>query len=235
MISNIKKSGFLVFALLGGCAGVNNQDVSNAAGGIQTTTVNKTAKEVAAEAVVIKTNQIPVIKFSDNAAVNAAVAKADIAFKSNQPEKAYAILKEATIASPADKAPWLRMAQAQFDVANYGEAIVDALEVLKRDTKDQVAKSIVVVSGLRLSTKTLADLRTQNEISGSLRTEAQDLAKILRDNLGESALVAKPHKSSAHHAKPVVPSTAPPVHAAAPAPAAPPSKSSSANPFSALK
>ncbi|BBP01650.1 tetratricopeptide repeat protein [Sulfuriferula nivalis] len=233
MISNLKKSGFLVVALLSGCAGVNNQDVSNSASGIQTTTVSKSAKDVAAETVAAKTNQIPAIKFSDNATVNAAVAKADIAFKSNQPEKAYAILKEATVSSPMDKAPWLRMAQAQFDVANYGEAIVNSLEVLKRDAKDQVAKSIIVVSGLRLSTKTLADLRTQNEISGSLRTEAQDLAKILRENLGESALIAKSHKKSVHHTKSAVNSTAAPAHGVTPS--SPPPASNSGNPFGALK
>lgn len=232
MINNLKRSGLIIVALLTGCAGVNNQNVANQAGGLQTLTVNKNAKDAAAEAVVTKSNQMPAIKFSDNATVNAAVAKADIAFKTNQPEKAYAILKEATVSSPADKAAWLRMAQAQFDSANYGEAIVNSLEVLKRDAKDQIAKSIIVVSGLRLSTKTLADLRTQNEISGSLRNEAQDLAKILRENLGETALVAKPHKKPVHQSKPVTSSTVPAVSTKHVTPA---TTSASGNPFGALK
>lgn len=228
MINNVKKSGLIIVALLSGCANVNTQDVASQAGGLQTTTVSKNT----AEAVVTKVNQTPAIKFSDNATVNTAVAKADIAFKTNQPEKAYVILKEAAVSSPADKAPWLRMAQAQFDGANYGEAIVNSLEVLKRDAKDQVAKSIIVVSGLRLSTKTLADLRTQNEISGSLRNEAQDLAKILRENLGETALVAKPHKKPVHQSKPVTSSTAPAASAKHVTPA---TTSASSNPFGALK
>ncbi len=233
MINNWKKSSILVAALLSGCANNNNLPIEISSDRLQTATVMN-GKEFSTQAVAGKLNQVVPVKFSDNTVVNAAVAKADVAFKANQPEKAYAILKEVTASSPTDKASWLRMAQAQFDGAYYGEAIVNALEVLKRDTKDQVAKSIIVVSGLRLSTKTLADLRTQNEISGSLRTEAQDLAKILRENLGESVLVAKPYKKPAASKKPVV-------HSAAIAsvqgekPVAPSSSNNSGNPFGALK
>ena len=234
MINNWGKSSILLVSLLSGCASNNNLPIATSADSIQTAAVTQ-SKEIATQAVVGKLNQTATpIKFSDNTMVNAAVAKADVAFKTNQPEKAYAILKEVTANNPADKASWLRMAQAQFDGAHYGEAIVNALEVLKRDNKDQVAKSIIVVSGLRLSTKTLADLRTQNEISGSLRTEAQDLAKILRENLGEAALVAKPQKKPVRY-KNTVASTPAVASTQDKKPAAPPPSSSSANPFGALK
>ncbi len=130
------------------------------------------------------------------------MAEAASATSAGKPDKASAILNDAAKLFPADKKPWVQMAQIEFDRANYGEAIMKALEALQRDQKDQVANSIVAVSGLRLSTKALADLSQQNDLSGSVKTEAQDLAKLLRESLGETALVPPPE------AKPV---EAPPI------------------------
>ena len=42
---------------------------------------------------------------------------------------------------------------------------------------------------MRVSTKALADLSAQNNLSGSLRSEARELAKLLRTTLGEDVLV----------------------------------------------
>ena len=117
------------------------------------------------------------------------LAKASAASNAGQSEQALNQLKSATASFPADKKPWLQMAQINFDGANYGDAINNALEVLQRDPSDKLANSIVAVSGLRLSTKALADLSQQNNLSGSVRTEAQDLAKLLRESLGESILI----------------------------------------------
>ncbi|MET3129973.1 tetratricopeptide (TPR) repeat protein [Oxalobacteraceae bacterium GrIS 1.11] len=117
------------------------------------------------------------------------MAEADAAAKAGQYEKALATLKSASAAYPADKAPWLQMAQMKFERGSYGEAIDNALEALRRDPVDKLANSIVAVSGLRLSTKALADLTRQNNLNGSLRSEAQDLAKLLRASLGEEVLV----------------------------------------------
>lgn len=176
--------GMVVLTLLGGCA--NTPVAVNATDPVAN--VATVGKDTATKMITAKAG--------DNVAMNSAIAKADIAYKSNQSDKATALLKEAASAYPQDKMPWLRMAQAQFDSGNYSEAIINAQEVLIREPKDQVAKSIVVVSGLRLATKALGDLRSQNEISGTLRTEAEDLAKILRENLGETALVAGQHKQT---------------------------------------
>lgn len=119
----------------------------------------------------------------------AAMAEADAAEKAGQKDKAYIILKGASSAFPTDKTPWQRMAQLRFDAGSYGEAITDALEALERDPDDTVANSIVAVSGLRVTAKALADLTQKNNISGSVRSEAQDLAKLLRSALGEEVLV----------------------------------------------
>ncbi len=117
------------------------------------------------------------------------LSEADVAARAGQNDKAVQLLKSAAGAYPTDKQPWLRMAQLRFDHANYGEAIVGALEALQRDPDDKLAHSIVAVSGLRLSSKALADLSHKNNLSGTVRSEAQELARLLRTSLGEDVLV----------------------------------------------
>jgi tetratricopeptide (TPR) repeat protein len=166
------------------------------------------------------------------------VTEANTAQAAGQTDQALNLFKDATNKFPTDKTPWLRIAQIKFDSASYGEAISNALEALQRDPTDKIANSIVTVSGLRLATKALADLRTQNALSGTVKNEAQDLAKLLRDNLGETVLV------------PSTAITAPRVRASAPlaarpvAPASRPTSTSSksdapdsgkSNPFGGLK
>ena len=123
------------------------------------------------------------------ATLEQAMSDAGTALAAGEGDKAQGILKAAATTYPADKAPWLQMAQIKFDRANYGEAITNALEALQRDPNDKLGNSIVAVSGLRLSTKALSDLSRQNNLNGSLRSEAQELAKLLRGSLGEDVLV----------------------------------------------
>ncbi len=159
---------------------------------------------------------------------------------------------------PTSKLPWLRIAHIQFDSANYGEAIVAAQQVVARDASDKVARSILSVSGLRVASKAVADLRTSNGLVGSVRNEAQELANVLRDSLGESVLVpstAPAAASTAPNPAPTVPrqrnrnnstpaaaanSTAAPPAPAQVRPAAPASNSAnpqsgSGSPFGSLK
>ena len=117
------------------------------------------------------------------------MSDADAAARAGQYERAMTLLKGGGTSYPADKAPWLQMAQMTFDRGQYGEAIGHALEALERDPDDKVANSIVAVSGLRLSGKALAELSRQNNLNGSLRSEAQELAKLLRASIGEDVLV----------------------------------------------
>lgn len=123
------------------------------------------------------------------ATLERSMAEADTALAAGRNEQAQELLKGAGAAYPADKAPWLRLAQLKFDRASYGEAITYAQEALQRDPADKLGNSIVAVSALRLSTKALADLSQQNNLNGSLRSEASDLAKLLRASLGEEVLV----------------------------------------------
>jgi len=126
--------------------------------------------------------------------VAAAMAEADAAILAGRNDQAYAILKKAGGAFPRDKTPWVRMAQMRFDSTDYGQAIVDAQAALERDPDDTLANSIVAVSGLRVTSRALAELSQKNNLTGNVRTEAQELAKLLRTNLNDDVLVpgAKP-------------------------------------------
>jgi predicted Zn-dependent protease len=157
--------------------------------------------------------------------VAAAMAEVDTAVLAGHNDKAYAILKQAGNTFPTDKTPWVRMAQMRFDSTNYGEAIVNALEALERDPDDTLAHSIVAVSGLRVTSKALADLSRKNNLSGNVRTEAQELAKLLRTSLNEEMLVANTRGGARKEG----------VKKAISAPPAPSGRSSGGDPFGAIK
>ena len=121
-----------------------------------------------------------------------ALADAAAASKAGRNDNAYAILKAAAAANPTDKSPWLRMAQLRFDEKNYGEAIVSGLAVIERDPDDMLAYSLVAASGLRVSSKALADLTHKNGFNGTVRSEAQELANLLHATLKEKIVPVKP-------------------------------------------
>lgn len=162
----------------------------------------------------------------------AAMAETDAAVLAGQNDKAYALLKNAGAAFPTDKTPWVRMAQMRFDSANYGEAIVNALEALQRDPDDTLANSIAAVSGLRVTSKSLAELSQKNNLTGNVRTEAQELAKLLRTNLNEDVLVANNGRAGARAKDAAPKKAAASASGATPAPAA---RTATSDPFGALK
>jgi hypothetical protein len=109
--------------------------------------------------------------------------EAEAALNLGKTELGVTMFKSAAAAFPKEKAPRLRAAQVQFDCHNYGEAIMHAKEVLDRDANDLVANSIIAASGLRVSSKALTELAERNNLTGSVRAEAQDLVKMLRENI----------------------------------------------------
>lgn len=118
--------------------------------------------------------------------------EADMAIRAGRNEEGIAILKTATIAFPGDKAAWRRIAQVAFEMHNYGPAIYHAQQAIERDPDDLVAHSIVAASGLRVSSKALADLVQKNKLTGTVREEAQDLARLLRASIGADIIVPNP-------------------------------------------
>lgn len=163
-----------------------------------------------------------------------ALADADAAIAAGQADQAQVLLKAAAASYPADKAPWLRLAQLKFDQNHYGDAIGNALQALQRDPVDKLGNSIVAVSGLRLSTRALADLSQQNNLNGPLRSEAQELAKVLRTALGEEVLVPAPAPTPLNNRKPVSPARKAAATASHPAPLKSNSQAGT-DPFGGLK
>jgi predicted Zn-dependent protease len=155
------------------------------------------------------------------------LADADRAAATGQQDKSHAMLKAAASSFPAEKAPWLQLAQMRFDRGNYSDAIVQAQEALQRDPTDKQAHSIIAVCGLRLSTRSLAELNQQSSLGGSVRSEAQELARMLRSTLGEEVLV--PVAAGQRQLRKI----APPIKL--PLPRTAPSPSNTADPFGALK
>lgn len=150
-------------------------------------------------------------------------AEAQRAATAGHADQALAIWKNAAVAYPADKAPWLAMAQLKYERSQYADAISHAQEALRRDPADVQAGRLLAASGLRLSVAAYADLQAQNSLQGTARSEAQELARQLRASVGDDVAPA-----AAPVRKPI------PVKRAAPAkPAAP--QAGTSDPFGTLK
>ncbi len=184
--------------------------------------------------------------------VDERIAAADKAQRAGNADQAMEQLDQAIKADPSSKAPWLKKAQMHFDARQYGLAITAAQEALQRDVNDLTAKSILAVSGLRVSAQALEQLRKTNEVTGSARSEAESVAKIIREALGEPILVPAAESASSKRSAPRPAAQnrsaqgapmAPPAAGASPAakPAAPAPKPAGAanagrgNPFGALQ
>jgi len=155
-----------------------------------------------------------------------AMSKAAEASRAGQKEQALKMLEQASTDYPTDKTPWVQKAQIRYEGGQYGEAILDAQQVLARDPTNTVANSIVAISGLRLSTAAISDLVRQNNLTGTTRSESQELAKLLRESVGEKELFTPP-------VKPKV--VTPPARSKSKTGAAAAAKDTGDSPFDALK
>ncbi|MGC4060345.1 MAG: hypothetical protein QM749_05635 [Aquabacterium sp.] len=154
--------------------------------------------------------------------VNDKLAAADKALKAGNTDQAIEQLDAAIKIDPATKAPWLKKSQIHFDAHQYGQAITEAQDVLQRDVNDLTAKSILAVSGLRVSAAALEQLRKVNEVNGSARNEAEAVAKLIHEALGEPILVPPPAASASEPAKATKVSALTKTGAARPAVSVPP-------------
>src|SRR5471030_1444221 len=119
---------------------------------------------------------------------NKQLADADAVSKAGDQDKAMGLYQDLAKSDPTREEPWSRIAQIQFTQQHYGQAIVAAQEALQRDQTDRQAKSVLAVSGLRIATQSLGELRQDSALAGDAKSDAQALAKQLRDTLGEDAL-----------------------------------------------
>ncbi|NIE65736.1 hypothetical protein [Burkholderia sp. Ax-1719] len=121
-------------------------------------------------------------------AFNKALADADALSKAGNQNDALEAYQKLAAADPTREEPWSRIAQVQFQQQHYGQAIVAAQEALQRDQTDRGAKSVLAVAGLRVATESLGELRQDASLQGDAKSDAQTLAKQLRDTLGEDSL-----------------------------------------------
>ncbi len=117
--------------------------------------------------------------------IGAMIGAAEEAARLGQADKARSLLQAAASAYPADKEPWLRLAQRGLEAKHYREALVNALEVLARDGEDRAAHAIAVVSAARLAQASAAQLARGAHWSGPQRSEALDSTRQLLVSLGE--------------------------------------------------
>lgn len=170
------------------------------------------------------------------------------ALDSGKIETAVSLLETASKANPSDAAPWLKQAQVYFDADNYPAAIQASDEAMKRDPLNKDAKAIAVVASLRVAIRALSDMNQDSLLRGSSRSEAERLARALRETLAQDQLVpiedpkqAARKRAAASRKAPGSPAKASSAEAPAAAPAATapaPTKSSgssSGNPFGALR
>jgi hypothetical protein len=123
---------------------------------------------------------------------------ADEALQKQEPWAALGFFERAAKTEPAKKQPWLRMAQLQFEARNYGAAITAANEVLVRDNTDITAKSILAVSGLRVSSQALEQLRASGSLASGTHDEASNLVRTMRQSLGQSVFPNNDRDTSLH-------------------------------------
>jgi tetratricopeptide (TPR) repeat protein len=115
---------------------------------------------------------------------------ADEAQATSQYAKARDLYQDAAKAYPTAPEPWLRLSQGYFTANDYGHAVLAGEEVLQRDPDNKTAQSILAVSGLRITSKSLRALRKDAAFPVGSREEALTITRELREALGESALLA---------------------------------------------
>lgn len=137
----------------------------------------------------MSTEELQAVRASAAAALQKYDEKVDALLAKGKTDDAVELLRQATEKYPENKEPWSRLAKMYFDDGNYGQAIEAADEVLERDETDQQAKVIRAVSGLRVASQSLIDLRNDANLQGSARADAVSLVKVLRETLGEDVLL----------------------------------------------
>ncbi|WP_246116342.1 tetratricopeptide repeat protein [Denitromonas halophila] len=135
------------------------------------------------------TKPLPLSQEAFSSAMAVSGVKVDVLVDEAKLDEAVGLLAKMAEDNPAQKEPWVRMARIHFEAENYGNAIVAADEALHRDSTDMTAKGLRAVSGLRVATQSLAELRDDTNLKGSARADALSLAKVLRETLGEDVLV----------------------------------------------
>lgn len=136
--------------------------------------------------------------FERQAAYTNAMQEAGDQYKDDNYEAAIQLYKKAAELNPVRSEPWYQLALIRFDQKEYGRAIVNSKEALRRNPNQSGALSVRTVSGLREATHSLSLMHDKADINGSARQEATQLASRMRDLLGEKVLVPLAQSDNAH-------------------------------------
>jgi hypothetical protein len=117
------------------------------------------------------------------------IEESSAALSSGKRETAIAPLDNASKINPASAPPWLKQAQLHFEADNYPAAIQAADEAMKRDPANKEAKAIAVVASLRVAIRALSDMSQDSVLRGTNRSEAERLARALRETLDQDVLL----------------------------------------------
>lgn len=126
------------------------------------------------------------------ASIEVFVRDAETELAKGNREQAVVLLTQGARSYPTSPVPWLRIANIWFEANNYPSAILAANEALQRDAASQEAKSLLVVSGLRVAAGAVANLRPAPAVGVTARSEAETLTNSLRAAIGEKTLVPAP-------------------------------------------
>lgn len=133
------------------------------------------------------------------------MGQARIALAEGSQDKARAAYRAAAQSFPAEKLPWLKLAENYFNAQDYGNAVLAAQEALQRDSQDNFAHSVLAVSGLRITAGSLIGLRQEGAYPVGSRDEAITVARALRDTLGATSLLTSPQSTASRPKKSVMP------------------------------
>lgn len=136
------------------------------------------------------------------------LTRARLAAAEGNADKTRAAYRAAAQIYPAEKMPWLKLAEDYFNAQDYGNAVIAAQEALQRDTQDHLAHSILAVSGLRLTAGSLVALRQEGHLPVGSRDEAISVARALRDTLGAASLLPPAAPANAPRPRKPAPATA---------------------------
>jgi tetratricopeptide (TPR) repeat protein len=125
------------------------------------------------------------------------MASAEASIRAQNVASAKANFRKAAEADPKAKEPWRRLAELDFNTQDYGPAITEAQEVLKRDPMDSTAQSVLTVSGLRVAIDALGMIHSESDPKGPAHLEAAKVAQKLRETLGQDLLTPPKKKRKA--------------------------------------
>ncbi len=118
-----------------------------------------------------------------------AIQQADALAANGQTGQAIALLDATMTLDPSAASPWIKKAQLHFQTGDYAAAIQSAEQAKSRDAGNQEARSIAIVSALRIAIGGLAELRGQQGMGDNAYAEAQRMTAVLKASLGTDVLV----------------------------------------------